>query len=726
VLLQGVLQQVTVDFTQTNTCGTSLGAGASCNITVTFTPSVQGTRNADVFIFDSEGSTSPQSISLAGTGQANPTPFISDPLLPPVATPGGASFTLTVNGANFISGSKVNWNGVGLSTTFVSATQLKATVPAANIATAGTAIITVGNAVPGGGASNIALFDVTSGSTPQNLIKNTIFVGNTPTGIARGDFNGDGKLDLAVANSASNTVSIALGKGNGTFTNGKALTTTMSPSAVAVGDFNGDGKQDLAVTLQSSTNTNPGSVAVFLGNGDGTFTAVATLPQTGAGPVAIATADLHQDGRPDLVTANFNENLGSIIVGNGDGTFDDQVPDANTGMGPDAIAMGDFNGDGFLDLAIANKNDNSISVLPGNGNGSFTWIPGPTPGNGPSAIVTADFNGDEKLDLAIANETDGTISVFTGNGDGTFTTASTLTAGKSPVALAVGDFNGDGRLDVASANSGSNTVSIFEGNGDGTFQAGLTSGTGNGPSALVTGDFNNDGKLDLAVTNGGTNSVSIILNAGSGGGGPIVSLSPTSLTFATQLITTQSPSQNVTLTNIGTSTLNLTSVTISGDYLDTNGCGATLGAGNSCTVAVSFKPKNIGTRTGTLSFTDNAPGSPQTVSLTGVGTEVQFTPPSLSFGNQTVGTKSAPQVVTLTNIGVSTLNLSMVLITGANSKDFTRTTTCSPSVPLTQGQTCTITVTFSPTAKGSRSANINVTDNGGGSPQLVPLTGTGI
>src|SRR5262249_19514167 len=146
----------------------------------------------------------------------------------------------------------------------------------------------------------------------------------------------------------------------------------------------------------------------------------------------------------------------------------------------------------------------------------------------------------------------------------------------------------------------------------------------------------------------------------------------------------------------------------------------------SCNVLVAFSPLNKGPRTGTLSFTDNAPGSPQTVSLTGTGTVVQLSPTSLDFGNQQVGTKSAPQTITLTNKGTTSLTLTNINITGTNASDFNRTTTCSLSTPLAAGASCTITVSFKPSATGSRSAAINVFDNGGGSPQVVPLSGTGI
>lgn len=503
----GTLQQTASDFSlQSNTCGSSVGPNASCTITVVFTPTNPGARNGSLFVFDSEAGTSPQSITLMGTGSANPMPFISEPLVPTAKKPGGVSFTLTVNGSGFVSGAKVNWNGTALATTFVSKSKLTATVPAADIATAGTARVTVSNPTPLGGSSSIALFQITNGGTPGTLVRKDFATGHAPVSVARGDFNGDGILDLAVANSGSNTLTVAQGQSNGSFKLKQTPATGLNPAAVAVGDFNGDGKLDLAVANQVDS-----TVSILLGNGDGTFTAaVGTPPQTGAGPVAAVTADFDNDGRMNIVTANNTENLSSVLEGNGDGTFTTNSTGPNTGSGPIAIAAGDFNGDGLLDLAILNNRDNTFSILPGNGDGTFTWTGNKTTGNQPSSIVAADFNGDGKIDLAIANEADSTVSIFLGAGDGTFNLQSSPATGTGPAAVTVGDFNGDGIPDLATGNATANSVSILLGNGDGTFQAHADSTTSVGPTSIVAGDFNGDGKLDLAVANKLANTISIL------------------------------------------------------------------------------------------------------------------------------------------------------------------------------------------------------------------------
>jgi len=727
ISIGGSINQIDTNFAQSSNCPPTLSSGASCTINVQFTPVSTGIQNGQLLISTSEASTTPLAVTLQGTGQANPVPLIVEPLFPTKAAPGGAGFTLTVNGSGFISGATVNWNGTALTTTFVSASQLTATVPSANIATAGTALITVSNGTPGGGVSNLALFPVTSGSTPANLSKTDVSVGSAPLGIARGDFNGDHVLDLAVVNNGGNTVSILLGNGDGTFTLKSTPPVGVQPTAVAVGDFNEDGKQDLAVSnyCQSTTTCGvSGSLTILLGNGDGTFTPSSVSPQIGPGPKFVVTGDFSQDGWLDLATANFLENYGSAMTGDGDGTFTAGIGGPTTGQGPDAIAVADFTGDGILDLAYANQGDNTISILPGSGDGSFSWMPGPTPGNQPSAILAADFNNDGKPDLAVANQADSTISIFTGNGDGTFNPQSNNATGTGPTSLAVGDFDGDGNLDLASANSTANSVSILLGNGTGVFPNHSDSATGTTPNSLVAGDFNKDGKLDLAVTNNAANTVSILVQGTSGG--PIASISPTSLTFGTQLVGTVSSPQTVTLTNTGTATLNISAVTVTGDFTKQNQCSTTLAPGNSCNVQISFKPRTQGTGTGTLSFSDNAPGSPQTVPLTGTGTIVKVSPTSLTFSGQHVGTKSAPQTITVTNVSrTNPVTFSKLQITGTNSSDFHDGTTCSISQPLAAGGSCTITVTFKPGGTGTRTANVSLTDDGGGSPQVVPLTGTG-
>jgi hypothetical protein len=208
------------------------------------------------------------------------------------------------------------------------------------------------------------------------------------------------------------------------------------------------------------------------------------------------------------------------------------------------------------------------------------------------------------------------------------------------------------------------------------------------------------------------------------GSGPAVTLSPTSLTFATQLVGSTSPAQNVTLTNTGSSSLSITSIATTGDFAQTNNCASTIAANGSCTISVTFTPTTINTRTGTVVVTDNAPASPQTVTLTGTGTYLSWTPASLTFGAQTVGTSSAPQAITFTNNATTKLTIKSIVITGTNNADFTQTDNCGTS--LGPKASCTINVTFTPTATGLRTAFVTISDFlGGNTTQNIPLSGTG-
>ncbi len=204
---------------------------------------------------------------------------------------------------------------------------------------------------------------------------------------------------------------------------------------------------------------------------------------------------------------------------------------------------------------------------------------------------------------------------------------------------------------------------------------------------------------------------------------PAVTLSPTSLTFSTQVVFTTSKAKTVTLTNSGAGLLTISKIAASSQFSETNTCGTSVAAGASCTISVTFKPTAINTISGSVSITDNASGSPQKVNLTGTGTYVQLTPSSLNFGNQPVGTKSLGKKITLSNKGSVSVSITSISITGTNGSDFGLTTTCGSSVAA--GASCFITVTFTPSAKGSRSASVSVSDNGGGSPQKVNLAGTG-
>jgi hypothetical protein len=551
----------------------------------------------------------------ATTSIANPVPLINQPLVPDALKPGGAGFTLTVNGTGFVSSSLIYWNGSARVTTFVTRSRLKASILSTDITKRGTAWVKVVNPTPGGGISNVASFEITTPTFAAPLsITSTIAFDYYPLALATGDFNGDSKLDLAVA---AGNVSVLLGKGNGAFQAPVDYAAGAAPDFVAVGDFNGDGKLDLAVA-----NANSNNVSVLLGSGDGTFQPAVNY-DTGFEPEAVAVGDFNGDGKLDLVVVNTAAGNGrssvSVLLGKGNGTFQPAV-NYRAGFDPDSVAVGDFNGDGNLDLAVANFGTNNVSILLGSGKGTFQTAVNYDTGGGSQSVAAGDFNGDGKLDLAVANYASNNVSVLLGNGNGTFQAAANYETGAGPMAVAVGDFNGDGKLDLAVANNGSQDVSILLGNGNGTFQPAENWAAGSNPWSIAAGDFNRNGKLDLAVPDPASLTVSVLLEMADTGA--VVELNPPYLNFG-GVIVGDSSSQRTTLTNVGNTQLNILGITITGsdpgDFSQQNTCDGVVRARQSCTITVKFTPTQTGVRTANVSVSDNGRNSPQQVSLSGVG-----------------------------------------------------------------------------------------------------------
>ncbi|MGO9270920.1 MAG: FG-GAP repeat domain-containing protein [Terriglobia bacterium] len=451
-------------------------------------------------------------------------PFITE-ILPVSTQPGigskgaGSDLTLTAMGTGFINGtSAIYWNGKALPnpTTCTAANppqqaSCTVTVPAALIAKWGTVTVTVVNPTtkPAAGTSNIFYFSITNSSPSVTMSRKDFAVGSNPMSVAVGDFNGDGKLDLAVANFDSATVNILLGSGTGNFSaKGTPIGVAAAPQRVATGDFNGDGKLDLAVT-----NPRANTITVLLGDGTGGFTTASTA-KTGSSPSWLAVGDFNEDGNLDLAVTNSGDDTVTILLGNGDGTFmaASASPPA-TGDTPVGVAVGDFNGDGKLDLVVANQFGGNLTILLGNGDGTFTpTAASPPAGDWPQSPAVGDFNGDGKLDIAVANPRSDTVTILLGDGTGNFTLASSPTTGHWPPVVTAGDLNGDGRLDLAVANQQGSSVTILLGDGAGNFTSAATPAVGASPIPVALADFNADGRLDLVTANSASNSISILLN----------------------------------------------------------------------------------------------------------------------------------------------------------------------------------------------------------------------
>jgi Bacterial Ig-like domain (group 3)/FG-GAP-like repeat/FG-GAP repeat len=436
-------------------------------------------------------------------------------------TPSTASGSVSfVDRGVLVGSAKLNASGVAQATTLTLAAGPHSLVAIYGGSTSGGYLASQSAALP---------YIVTAGAGASFGTAVSYAAGTMPFAVAVGDFNGDGKADLAAANNNSGNVSVLLGNGNGTFQTAVNYPVGTNPRFVAVADFNGDGKPDLAVANWGTSN-----VSILLGNGDGTFQTM-TNYATGPQPPSLAVADFNLDGFADLVVADSDSNSVSVLLGKGDGTFQPKV-DYTAGGGAISVAVWDFNGDGFPDVAAANYAGN-VSVLLGTGTGAFQPAANYPAVSIGASVAVSDFNDDGKADLAVSNQ-GGSFSILLGNGDGTFQAAVNHTS--TSYFAAVGDFNGDGKSDLVEANYGINSVGVLLGNGNATFQTVTNYPVGTQPIFVAVGDFNGDGIQDLAAADEG-GGVSVLLGSG------VAAIPSTSIT----LVSSASPityGQPVTLT----------------------------------------------------------------------------------------------------------------------------------------------------------------------------------
>jgi hypothetical protein len=486
-----------------------------------------------------------------------------------------------------------------------------------------------------------------------------------------------------------------------TFVSAPMITGLSNPEVEALVDVNGDGIPDLFIGSGTG-------LTVQLGNGDGTFQAPMTILTTSVPYRGLAFGDFNGDGKLDIAVSTGTNIV--VLFGNGDGTFR-TTTSYDSGTIAD-IDVGDFNGDGILDLVASNSG--TIDLLLGNPDGTFQ-TPVTYPVASPTSLAVGDVNGDGISDVVAATSPNA-VSVFLGSTNGTLQAGQTYTLQYQPGYMLLADFRGIGKLDLVTVFNqcceGTDTaVNLMLGNGDGTFQSASTILSGINYSGAAVADFKGDGKLDLVVSDFGTPGINVLFGNGDGtfqspitypaGVGPITPA-------VADLNHDGRPDIVVANYNDGTADVFLNQVTETATLNNA----VVYGTGQQSVTANYAGDTNFAASTSTA------------VTLTGTAAPVAAVSSSaLTFAALVVKSTSNPQAVTLSNTGNTALSVAGIAISG----DFAQTNNCGTSVAA--GGSCTINVTFSPTAAGSRTGTLTITDNNDnstGSTQTVALTGTGM
>jgi hypothetical protein len=344
----------------------------------------------------------------------------------------------------------------------------------------------------------------------------------TPTSItctAPAKAMGCGTAPVVVTNpdmqSTTNSTGFAYRTNAVTYANAvNTMNTGANPRRVIAADVNNDMKPDLITANQGGNN-----VSVFINNGMGGFAAAPTnLTTAGATTIAdLAVGDVNGDGKPDIVTANNGTGNITLYLGNNNGTFANGV-NVVAGATPGAITLADLNADMKLDVVVGSTGTGTVNVLLANNMGTSFMTPTLITLAGSTSIgdvELADLDGDGKRDLIVTSRNQNNITVYQGMGGTTFAMPGTFaTMGNNPFGLFVTDINGDGKSDVVTANTAGNNVSVLIGNGNRTFAAAATFGTANGPESVWVADMNNDGVMDILTANPGTNNFSYLQGTG--------------------------------------------------------------------------------------------------------------------------------------------------------------------------------------------------------------------
>ncbi|GAA4031654.1 hypothetical protein GCM10022409_14860 [Hymenobacter glaciei] len=438
-------------------------------------------------------------------------------------------------------------------------------------------------------------------------------VGNDIRSTAVGDFNGDGSLDLLVANYNSNTVSVRFNDGTGTLSGGSEVSVGTNPQSIAVGDVNADGDLDFV-----TANFN-GTISVRSNNGSGSFSQpFIANPSVSSYANGAALGDVDADGDLDLVL--ITSTGVSVLRNSGTGSFS-SYSTVSVGLGPYTVALGDVDADGDLDVLVANYNSNgagTVSVRFNDGTGTLSGGSEVSVANRPLNLVLGDVDSDGDLDFLTANDTFSKVCVRLNNGSGTFSGGSDVPVGYANRGLAIGDLDADGDLDFATTNYGNATVSVSFNDGLGNYGSTVTLSTSSSQS-MALGDMDADGDLDIVT--GNFNSVTVRLNQ-----------------VPAPTITSISPNpgglgQSITLT--GTSLGSPTALTINGanalaNIISNTGTSLVVRVPTTATASGNVSITTVG-GTGSLAFAIMAPPG-NALAFDGVDDEVRTTATAPAFG----------------------------------------------------------------------------------------------
>lgn len=353
--------------------------------------------------------------------------------------------------------------------------------------------------------------------------------GGSPNSVVTGDFNQDGFIDFAIAETIGASVGIFLGDGTGSFAPRTSVYVAVGLNKLKSGDFNSDGVLDL-VAISTATDV----ASVMFGDGTGTFSPTVSLA-TGNVPYSVDIGDFNNDGNLDFVTVDFTDDAGSVFLGDGTGGFSSPST-FQAGSNPFAVMVGDLDNDGTADLVVANNDTDTVTVLLGDGTGSFAAQSTFQTGSSPGSVVLGDFNGDMLLDIATGDRSSDSISVLLGDGTGSFSTRVSFGTGTAPESITAGDFNGDGNLDIITGNFKSSNASVLLGDGTGSFASHVTYQTGSFPRGVSTADFNGDGVLDFVSADNTANTASVLLGEVTSGTAPLLDFSLRTMAGARQAL----------------------------------------------------------------------------------------------------------------------------------------------------------------------------------------------